>query len=1040
MAKRLVTAVFLAALMILLSTNSLLVDRGTQTEVEILSDEIRLESISSNSPGQVLGHIDTHDTLSIGRQFACALTENSSVVCWGRTDYGQTGIGTSGSQAYHNMTYVDALNGMGIVEVSAHLDHACGLTSQGAVYCWGSNQNGQIGNGQVGGNVLVPTQALLPQGVVAKSLSQGPSAHTCIISTDGDLYCWGNNNRGQVGNGQICFDWNGAVSYTNPCYNGQSGILTPELIAMPSGVAVTSVSVGGEHTCATGTDGGVYCWGSDMNCRVTGGDTVSADPITEASGCGYWWLSNTPRKLAMSNPEVTIQDVGNLSFVQAVNGWVFSCAMTDTGSGICWGANTESQQGIGNNSNEPFAVVPTMIQGPPGESMTSMSATTAQACALYDQTGAHCWGDNWAGNTGDYNGSNDVTCNYQFGAGGGGNINCQDRSAPHQVHTGGNYMAVVMGAANACGLDSSNDIHCWGAYAWNNVNQSYHQIWWGTRVPELMQLPGTAKIALDDLDSDGDGLNSPFDLWPEGCPSGWYQDAPNSCAEAPAGYYAEEGLPWNLVICPSGTFQPNGGQPSCIDSTPGYHVPDEGAYSQTICPAGSYQPNSGSSNCILADPGHMVETPGKTFQSPCTVGRYSSMPGATSCVKASPGFYVDSASATEQTPCPPGSYSSTEGSVSCSSTSPGQYTSANASTEPELCAQGSYQPNAGSSSCILAPGGHYVSSVGATSFQPCLSGEYQPLEGSTDCEVTLPGYYTSGAGSLEAVACQPGSYQPNSRADMCVFAIPGSYVGHEAAVEYTICSVGTFQPNQGSSECMVVEAGHYATGEGAQNQIACPVTTYQPMTGQTSCIDVEAGHYTNQMGSSEQVPCEPGTYQPMVKTTSCRDSPAGHFVPGSAATEFVACAVGTYQPISASSSCIEADEGHFVDSTSQLSQKPCEKGSYQPSQGSSECLSADEGHFVDAIAATEQTPCPPGTYQPLQGQFSCTFTSMNFFTSESGSVDQTPCPPGQHQPLTSQTECVEKPDEGGLLPGLGLNAALLAMVAAAIGIRSKRED
>lgn len=85
MAKRLVTAVFLAALMILLSTNSLLVDQGTQTETEILSDEIRLESISSNSPGQVLGHIDTHDTLSIGRQFACAVTENSSVVCWGRT-------------------------------------------------------------------------------------------------------------------------------------------------------------------------------------------------------------------------------------------------------------------------------------------------------------------------------------------------------------------------------------------------------------------------------------------------------------------------------------------------------------------------------------------------------------------------------------------------------------------------------------------------------------------------------------------------------------------------------------------------------------------------------------------------------------------------------------------------------------------------------------------------------------------------------------------------------------------------------------------
>ena len=492
---------------------------------------------------------------------------------------------------------------------------------------------------------------MLPQGVVAKSLSQGPSSHTCIISTDGDLYCWGFNNRGQVGNGQICFDWNG---YSNPCYNGQTGIATPELISLPPGVGVTSVSVGGEHTCATGTDGGLYCWGSDMNCRVTGGDTVPLDSITDAAGCTYWWIAETPRKLAMSNPEISIQDAANLSFVQAVGGWVFSCAMTNSGDGICWGANTESQQGIGNNSNEPFAVVPTLIQGPPGENMTSISSTTAQACAMYDQTGAYCWGDNWGGNTGDYNGSNDVICNYSGMINGGGNINCPDRAAPHQVHTGENYTAVVMGAANGCGLDSSNDIHCWGAYAFNNINQTQHQVYWGTRIPELMQLPGTAKIALDDLDSDNDGINAPFDLWAEGCPSGWYQDAHNSCQESPPGHYAEEGVPWNLIMCESGTYQPNGGQTSCIDSIPGYHVPIEGALSQTICPAGSYQPNAGSQACLLADPGHMVETPGKTFQSACTIGRYSSTSGATACLRASPGYYVDTASATEQTPCPPG--------------------------------------------------------------------------------------------------------------------------------------------------------------------------------------------------------------------------------------------------------------------------------------------------------------------------------------------------------------------------------------------------
>ena len=115
MAKSPWTGIFLAILMVLFSTHPLLVDSGSQTETEIHSDEVRLGTIANNSPGQVLGHIDTHDSLSIGRQFACAVTENSSVVCWGRTDFGQTGIGVTGTNVYHNMTYVDALNGKGIV-------------------------------------------------------------------------------------------------------------------------------------------------------------------------------------------------------------------------------------------------------------------------------------------------------------------------------------------------------------------------------------------------------------------------------------------------------------------------------------------------------------------------------------------------------------------------------------------------------------------------------------------------------------------------------------------------------------------------------------------------------------------------------------------------------------------------------------------------------------------------------------------------------------------------------------------------------------
>ena len=1038
MAKSPWTGIFLAILMVLFSTHPLLVDSGSQTETEIHSDEIRLGTIANNSPGQVLGHIDTHDSLSIGRQFACAVTENSSVVCWGRTDFGQTGIGVTGTNVYHNMTYVDALNGMGIVEVSAHLDHACALTSQGAVYCWGSNVDGQIGNGQIGGNVLVPTQPLLPQGVVAKSLSQGPSSHTCAISTDGDLYCWGLNSRGQVGNGQLCANW--GTTYTNPCSNANTGILVPELISMPTGVTVTSVSVGGEHTCATGSDGGVYCWGSDMNCRVTGGDSVSDDPITGNQGCNYFHHTLSPRKLTMSNTEVTIQDAANLSFVQAVSGWVFSCAMTNSGDGVCWGANTESQQGIGNNSNLDFAVVPTLIQGPSGESMTSMSATTAQACAMYDQTGAYCWGDNWGGNTGDYDGSNAVLCNYSGQENGGGNVNCQDRAAPHQVYTGGNYAAVVMGAANACGLDASNDIHCWGAYAWNNVNQTQHHVLWGTRVPELMQLPGTAKIALDDLDSDNDGLNSPFDLWPEGCPSGWYQDAPNSCDESPPGHYAEESLPWNLVICESGTYQPNGGQTSCIDSTPGYYVPDEGALSKIICPAGSYQPNARSSTCILADPGYMVSTPGKIDQTACNAGRFSSVGGSTECVRAQPGFYVSGSGSAEEVPCPPGSYAPAQGSISCISTSPGQYTDAPASTQPVSCDPGSYQPDFGQSSCLLAPAGNYVSESMASSYQPCLSGHYQSAEGMTGCVTTSPGTYTPGASFTAPLDCSAGTYQPSAGAERCIDAMPGNYVASEGGVEAIECSPGTYQPQSGQSTCLEADAGHYITLRAAKSQMPCPVTTFQPQTGQTACMDAEPGHYADGVGAMDQTPCDAGEYQPSSKSTNCKIVPAGHYSVGMGSIDFIACMPGTYQPTSGMSGCIDADEGNYVGESSQLMQTPCSKGTYQPSTASSECLSADAGYFVESTGATEQTPCEAGSYQPVEGRSNCIYSSINNYVPEAGSAVQTACPSGEHQPTLGQTGCVEKEDEGGLLPGFSSFFALMALVGAASMITSRKQN
>jgi alpha-tubulin suppressor-like RCC1 family protein len=119
--------------------------------------------------------------------------------------------------------------------------HTCVLTAESGVKCWGKNSSGQLGDG-TGVNSFAPVDVVGLGGVVAGVAPGGD--HTCALTGQGGVKCWGKNASGELGDGTT-------VGKTAPV----------DVLGLSSGV--TAVAAGGENTCALTTTGGVKCWGRD---------------------------------------------------------------------------------------------------------------------------------------------------------------------------------------------------------------------------------------------------------------------------------------------------------------------------------------------------------------------------------------------------------------------------------------------------------------------------------------------------------------------------------------------------------------------------------------------------------------------------------------------------------------------------------------------------------------------------------------------------------------------------------------------------------
>ena len=189
-----------------------------------------------------------------GLDHSCAITPLNSVECWGRNNQGQLGDGT----------YLDSplpvpgtgLEGLGRASIEAGEAYTCVRTVSGALYCWGRNMEGQLGDGT---SVASPAPvAVGGLGGTVESFSAGRQ-HVCAQLAGGSLRCWGDNLTGQLGDGTN-------VNRATP--TAVSGLSE----------AISSVASGFDHTCAVSNSGNVFCWGDNVFGQL-GDDGVSIDSV-----------------------------------------------------------------------------------------------------------------------------------------------------------------------------------------------------------------------------------------------------------------------------------------------------------------------------------------------------------------------------------------------------------------------------------------------------------------------------------------------------------------------------------------------------------------------------------------------------------------------------------------------------------------------------------------------------------------------------------------------------------------------------------------
>jgi len=228
------------------------------------------ESSTAYTPTAIGGPTTVFTAIAAGDNHTCALTTTGGVRCWGSNYDGEVGDGTG---IWRSLPVSVFGLSSGVIAVAAHGSHSCAMTIAGALKCWGNNPNGQLGDGSTTDR-LAPVQVSgLMSGVAAVELGK---RHSCALLQSGAVRCWGDNYKGKLGDGT------------------QTNRLTPWQVSSLGGVAV-ALTLGDDHTCAVLTSRVTRCWGDNYYGQL--GDGTTTDRLLPATTTGFLGLLRARARL-----------------------------------------------------------------------------------------------------------------------------------------------------------------------------------------------------------------------------------------------------------------------------------------------------------------------------------------------------------------------------------------------------------------------------------------------------------------------------------------------------------------------------------------------------------------------------------------------------------------------------------------------------------------------------------------------------------------------------------------------------------------------